>query len=63
MPRLNMCREKDGYIVHDGNGILDRWAENFEGILNIGVNINNFQVVANREDHREIDAIPTLKEI
>lgn len=33
-PRITMCRDKSGNIINDKAGILGRWAEHFEDLLN-----------------------------
>ncbi len=33
-PRTKMCRKKDGDLVCDMNGVLERWREHFDDLLN-----------------------------
>jgi hypothetical protein len=35
-PRTSMCRKKNGDLVCDSNGVLERWKEHFDELLNAG---------------------------
>jgi Reverse transcriptase (RNA-dependent DNA polymerase) len=35
-PRISMCRKKNGELVCDLNGVLERWKEHFNELLNAG---------------------------
>jgi hypothetical protein len=35
-PRTSMCRRKNGDLVCDTNGVLERWREHFDDLLNAG---------------------------
>lgn len=64
-PRIEMCRRKNGDIVADKQGVLDRWREHFETLLNSSSESND--TASLRPKYQQDDGInieaPSLAEV
>ena len=62
--RVSVCRRKDGSLVCDKNGVLDRWKEHFCELLNDGADgvISHVRRPYERDDGKEFDP-PSLDEV
>jgi uncharacterized membrane-anchored protein len=38
-PRTTICKSKEGRLISDKEGVLRRWREHFDGILNNILNV------------------------
>ena len=62
--RVSACRRKDGSLVCDKDGVLDRWKEHFNELLNSGVDesLSNDRRTYERDDGKEFEP-PSLDEV
>jgi hypothetical protein len=59
-PRTNICKATDGSIICDRNGVLTRWNEYFDDLLNR--NNDQEHIVTEGEDIQFIEG-PTIENI
>lgn len=57
-----MCRNKNGEIINDKHGILNRWVEHFSGILNNNYNPRPHLPITIPSNNKDIE-VPTIDEI
>ena len=62
--RTVLCRDKEGMFLSEEDNILRRWAENFEGLLNIEVSNHNATIQETYQVYLATDEpTPTLDEV
>ena len=54
-PRTSMCRQKNGDLVCDENGVLDRWKEHFTELL--GMDLNRAESTPSRKPYEANDGV------